>query len=304
MTKITRLYGSLLLVFTLLTVGPLVSLAEAADCRALEVSIRKERSLLKKKALISDAIKVCPRDAAIIYQDGYSYERFRKYEAAIQSYKQAISIEPGFAKAYFSIGDIQMLLNNYKEAVNYYQQGLAYEPDDGRAKTSLKEARAKLGGLTGAVVDSPPSAPAPALTAAASSKKPEPKVAVKPRPAVVSAEAPIMRLQVPFYKKTATLSQEAKDVLGVVVGQAMNRKDLSGRVYEIGGHTDNLGDASKNYELSKQRAGNVQKYLTKEFGVAPARFKLAYHGEKKPKSPNNSPANQKLNRRVEFTKLD
>jgi outer membrane protein OmpA-like peptidoglycan-associated protein len=311
MTKTTRLYGSLLIVFALLTVGTLVSMAEAADCKALEVSIRKERSLIKKKAMIADAIKVCPKDAAIVYQDGYSSERLRKYEDAVRSYKKAISIDPGFAKAYFSIGDIQMLTKNYKEAVNYYQQGLRYQPADGRAKASLKEARTNLGELTGTVASPPPApaptpapAPAPAPTVAASSKKPEPKAAVKPKAAVVYAEAPIMRLQVPFYKKTAALSQEARDVLGVVVGQAMNRKDVSGLGYEIGGHTDNLGDASKNYELSKQRANNVQKYLTAEFGVAPARLKLAYHGQKKPKVSNKNPANQKLNRRVEFTKLN
>ncbi len=303
MTKTTRFYGSLLIVLVLLAIGPLVSMAEAADCKALEVSIRKERSLIKKKAMIVDAIKVCPNDVAIIYQDGYSSERLRKYEDAVLSYKKAISIDPGFAKAYFSIGDIQMLTKNYKEAVNYYQQGLRHQPADGRAKASLQEARTKLGELTGTVVASPPPAPAP--TVAAGSKKPEPKAVVKPKVAVVYAEAPIMRLQVPFYKKTATLSQEAKDVLGVVVGQAMNRKDVSGgRGYEIGGHTDNLGDASKNYELSKQRANNVQKYLAAEFGIAPARLKLAYHGQKKPRLPNNSPANQKLNRRVEFTKLN
>ena len=70
MTKTTRFYGSLLIVLVLLAIGPLVSMAEAADCKALEVSIRKERSLIKKKAMITDALKVCPRDVAIIYQDG------------------------------------------------------------------------------------------------------------------------------------------------------------------------------------------------------------------------------------------
>ncbi|MBE9523236.1 MAG: tetratricopeptide repeat protein, partial [Proteobacteria bacterium] len=128
MTKTTRLYGSLLIGFVLLAVGPLAGMAKAADCKALEVSIRKERSLIKKKAMITDAIKVCPNDAGIMYQDGYSYERLRKYEDAVRSYKKAISIDPGFAKAYFSIGDIQMLTKNYKEAVNYYQQGLRHQP--------------------------------------------------------------------------------------------------------------------------------------------------------------------------------
>jgi outer membrane protein OmpA-like peptidoglycan-associated protein len=74
--------------------------------------------------------------------------------------------------------------------------------------------------------------------------------------------------------------------------------------FEIGGHTDNLGNADRNYDISKKRAIVVQKYLTEGFGIAPDRLKLAYHGQKKPIVPNNSPANQKLNRRVDFSKID
>jgi len=313
MTK-TTLYCSLLVIFSLLASVPLASTAEAADCKALEMTIRKERSLIKKQTMIADAMKACPNDAAIVYQEGYSYERLRKYEKAVQSYKKAISIDPGYAKAYFSVGDILMLLKNDKEAVDYYQKGLRYEPGDGRAKASLKEARINLGELPGTTPEPPPaSAPAPKVAAsdkkaapkaAASDKKAAPKAAVKPKGAVIYTDAPIMRLQVPFYKKTATLSQEAKDVLGVVVGQAMNRKEMAGLSFEVGGHTDNLGDAKKNYEISKQRANNVQKYLKDEFGIAPARLKLAYYGQKKPKVSNSSPANKKLNRRVEFSKRD
>ena len=300
MTKTTKIYGLFLTISVLLAAGPLASVAPAADCKALEMSIRKERNLIKKKTMIADAIKACPNDAGIFYQEGYSNERLRKYEEAVQSYKKAISIDPAFAKAYFSIGDVQMLLKNYKEAASYYQKGLGHAPGDGRAEASLREARSKLGVLTGKV--SPP--PAPAKPAVASSKKAEKKKAVaKPKVAVSYIDAPIMRLQVPFHKKTATLSQEAKDVLGVVVGQAMSRKDMAGVSFEVGGHTDNLGDASKNYEISKQRANNVQKYLKDDFGVTQTRLKPAYHGQKKPKVSNSSPANQKLNRRVEFTKL-
>ena len=307
MTRI-RLYSSFLIIFALLVAGPLAGMAEAADCKAFETAIRKERSLIKKQTMIAEAMKECPKDAAIVYQSGYSYERLRKYEEAVQSYKKAIAIDPAFAKAYFSIGDVQMLLKNYKEAAEHYKNGLRYEPGDGRAKASLSEARAKLGEPTPVSAPPPPAPAAPKV--AVSSKKAEPKVAVKPKevakPKVASiyTDAPIVRLQVPFHKKTTALSQEAKDVLGVVVGQAMGRKDMSSLNFEISGHTDNLGNASKNLDISKKRAANVQKYLQDEFGINPARLKMAYHGQKKPNVPNNSPANQKLNRRVEFSKLN
>ena len=119
MTKTAIKYCSVLVLAALWMAEPLADLAAAADCKALEMSIRRERSLITKQSMISDAIKACPKDAAIMYQDGYSNERLRKYEEAIKSYKKAISIDPDYAKAYFSIGDVQMLLKNYKEAVSY-----------------------------------------------------------------------------------------------------------------------------------------------------------------------------------------
>ncbi len=125
-------------------------------------------------------------------------------------------------------------------------------------------------------------------------------MAVAPKFAV----APITRLNVPFHQKSIDLSQDAQDVLSVVVGQAMNRKDIRGNSFEVGGHTDNLGDAGKNYDISKKRAINVKKYLTEGFGIDSSRLKLAYHGQKKSKVPNNSPANQAINRRVDFIKID
>ena len=286
-------------------VNPVGGVAVAADCKAFKDSIRKERGLMKKKALIEEAMKACPKDAEIVYQNGYTYERLRKYEEAMEYYRKAISLDKGFAKAYFSIGDIQMLLKNYQEAVDSYISGLKHAPSDSRARASLGEARQKYRALTGKEA---PNAPA-AKTVASSPPASAPKVQAKAAPkkasgSVSSAEAPILRLQIPFYKKTTNLSQDAKDVLSVVVAQAMNRTDMRASKFEIGGHTDNQGNANKNYEISKKRANNVQNYLTKGLGIAPSRLKVAYHGQKKPRMPNSSAANKEINRRVEFTKID
>lgn len=284
----------------LVSMGCLAGVADAADCKALSSSIRNERGLMKKKGLIEDAMKVCPRDAEIVYQNGYSYERLRKYEDALQNYRKAISLDAGMAKAYFSVGDIQMLLKNYQEAVDSYIAGLKQSPSDTRARASLEKARGGYLALTGKEA---PKAPGGASPVAA--PKSEAKAAPKKKSLSASvAEAPILRLQVPFYKKTSGLSQDAKDVLGVVVGQAMNRPDMQGSSFEVGGHTDNQGNANKNYEISKARANSVHGYLTKDLGVKSSRLKLAYHGQKKPRVANSSAANKEMNRRVDFTKLD
>lgn len=304
----TKTMYAVLLGTVLVLVSSIGEVAVAADCKALNASIRKERGLMQKKALIEDAMKVCPKDAEVVYQNGYTFERLRKYEDAIKYYRKAISLDNDFAKAYFSIGDIQMLLKNYQEAVDSYISGLGHAPSDRRARASLKEARQKYRQLTGKEAPDAPGGVV-ATVKKASGAAPPPKTRAKAVPKKASgpasfAEVPILRLQVPFHKKTASLSQDAKDVLSVVVGQAMNRSDMRGSSFEVGGHTDNQGDASKNYEISKKRANAAHRYLTKDLGVAATRLKLAYHGQKKPRVPNSSAANKEINRRVDFTKID
>ncbi|MEN8134446.1 MAG: OmpA family protein [Thermodesulfobacteriota bacterium] len=287
----------------LLTVALCSGVALAADCKALHDGIRKERVLLKKKALVEAALKVCSNDPAIIYQDGYILERFRKYKDALVRYRRAISLDAGYAKAYFSIGDIETLQNNYREAVVAYTEGLRLEPGNDRARGSLAKvavlAKKRGGGAAGSGHAAPVVAPASVAPVS-------PVVAKKTVGSAkgAAAVAPITRLNVPFQQKSTALSQDARDVLSVVVGQAMTRKDMRGNSFEVGGHTDNRGDAKENYNVSKKRAINVKKYLTEGFGIDSSRLKLVYHGQKKAKVPNTSPANRAINRRVDFSKID
>lgn len=68
---------------------------------------------------------------------------------------------------------------------------------------------------------------------------------------------------------------------------------------EIAGHTDDVGPAAKNLELSEKRARAVADYLISK-GVDKSRFTVKGYGEKSPVAPNNTEENQKKNRRVEF----
>ena len=69
---------------------------------------------------------------------------------------------------------------------------------------------------------------------------------------------------------------------------------------EIAGHTDDVGAAASNLELSKKRARAVLTYLTDK-GINASRLKAAGYGETKPQVPNSNAENQQINRRVEFT---
>lgn len=289
------------------------SLAAAADCKALAEAISQERTLMTKKTLIEEAMKVCPRDAEIVYQHGYTLERLRKYDEALRSYRKAISLDGGYAKAYFSIGDVQMILRNYEESAQAYEAGLRHEPGDARAAASLQEVRNRYKVVTGKALGSTSSLADSSKDAdeKLADSKPDPKPESKPEPKLepkvdegpLQVTAPILRLQVPFVNSTTDLSQEAQDVLSLVVGQAMRRKDMQASRFEVAGHTDNLGDPARNQEISRQRAEVVQRYLTENFGIASERLPVAAYGQTRPRVPNNSPANQELNRRVEFTKI-
>ncbi|WP_425402123.1 OmpA family protein [Hymenobacter norwichensis] len=68
---------------------------------------------------------------------------------------------------------------------------------------------------------------------------------------------------------------------------------------EISGHTDNVGTAATNRELSQRRAKTVVDYLTQK-GIAQDRLTSAGYGDTQPVAPNTTKANRQLNRRTEF----
>lgn len=67
----------------------------------------------------------------------------------------------------------------------------------------------------------------------------------------------------------------------------------------IEGHTDDVGKDEYNMALSQRRAESVAAYLVAQ-GVDKGRITTKWYGEAQPKYPNDSKANQTLNRRVEF----
>ena len=67
----------------------------------------------------------------------------------------------------------------------------------------------------------------------------------------------------------------------------------------IEGHTDSIGDADYNLELSHQRADAVKDYLVREFGISWARLKTKGYGEEKPIVDNDVESIRHKNRRVE-----
>ena len=69
---------------------------------------------------------------------------------------------------------------------------------------------------------------------------------------------------------------------------------------KLSGHTDNVGKAAKNLQLSKDRATSVRTYLVNK-GVDAANIESEGFGSSKPIASNNTAAGRAKNRRVEVS---
>ena len=70
----------------------------------------------------------------------------------------------------------------------------------------------------------------------------------------------------------------------------------------IEGHTDSIGEAPHNLDLSRRRADAVKKVLNGQFGVEEQRLATAGLGATKPLGTNDTPDGRANNRRVEFVR--
>ena len=71
----------------------------------------------------------------------------------------------------------------------------------------------------------------------------------------------------------------------------------------ITGHTDNVGTAASNLDLSKRRAASVARVLTEQFSIASDRLAAQGKGDTQTVADNAKPEGRAMNRRVEFAKL-
>jgi outer membrane protein OmpA-like peptidoglycan-associated protein len=102
-----------------------------------------------------------------------------------------------------------------------------------------------------------------------------------------------------FVRSAAQLlpqSYQELDRLVVILNQHPTLK------IELGGHTDNLGQASLNLDLSLQRVDAVKEYLVAN-GIDSSRLLTKGYGDTQPVARNDRELDRRRNRRVEFTIL-
>ena len=82
------------------------------------------------------------------------------------------------------------------------------------------------------------------------------------------------------------------------LGKALSDHRLKNSIFEIQGHTCNLGREDYNLWLSQKRAEAVKHYMVRHFGLSTNQLKAVGYGPKKPKWSNSSEKGRALNRRV------
>jgi outer membrane protein OmpA-like peptidoglycan-associated protein len=106
---------------------------------------------------------------------------------------------------------------------------------------------------------------------------------------------PFVLSGVNFDTGKAILRPESKDKLDVVAEFMQHKRRAQ---VEISGHTDNVGKAKTNKDLSAKRANACKAYLVSK-GIDSARISAVGYGGERPVAPNDTEENRQKNRRIE-----
>jgi len=117
-----------------------------------------------------------------------------------------------------------------------------------------------------------------------------------------SGNAPSVNLSVQFQKGSADLTASAMQTLNEL-GKALNQPALATYRFRIEGHTDTVGTADYNKELSDRRAAAVVAYLAATFKVDRTRLEAVGMGEQGLLVPTPDQTSEPRNRRVVVVNL-
>lgn len=104
---------------------------------------------------------------------------------------------------------------------------------------------------------------------------------------------------VTFKVNSSELSQGGKEELNIL-GYFMQDEQYKVYSLDIVGHTDSIGSAQYNQNLSTARAKTIYDYLIATFDIKAEKLSYTGKGEEFPISSNSSYAGREKNRRVEF----
>lgn len=103
-------------------------------------------------------------------------------------------------------------------------------------------------------------------------------------------------LDIQFEINEKGIQREEKEKLAVI-GTFLTKYPET--TAEIEGHTDNVGTAQYNMELSQQRADSVVSYLVDTLHIDPARLTAVGYGDTRPLADNDTELGKRKNRRID-----
>ena len=99
-----------------------------------------------------------------------------------------------------------------------------------------------------------------------------------------------------FETNSADLTASSTATLDSAVKTLQKRSDIK---VEVAAHTDSMGQAAYNLDLSNRRAASVMDYLVAH-GIKASRLSAKGYGETQPRADNGTAAGRAKNRRVEL----
>lgn len=99
-----------------------------------------------------------------------------------------------------------------------------------------------------------------------------------------------------FRSASADIETESESILRRIVAILQSCPEAA---IQVGGHTDNVGDAEANRRLSQSRAESVSAYLVRA-GIPAGRLKAVGFGQDHPVASNETETGRRRNRRIEF----
>ncbi len=119
--------------------------------------------------------------------------------------------------------------------------------------------------------------------------------------AEVASTKPKIDLDIQFDYNSAEISKASMPSVQEL-GKALSDPGLKGSTFVVAGHTDAIGSAAYNQDLSERRADTIKRYLTATYGINGADLVTVGYGKSKPKDPN-APMDP-INRRVQVVNMD
>lgn len=276
----------------------LPALAEE-DCKKAREIYSETGRLLKfeeRKAGFKRAVELCPGYAEAYVNLADAYDNLNEFDDAEKYYNEAVKLGLVSTIPFIGLGEVYLKTGRYAAAEAAFTKGFAIDPESDRIRSGLRVARERI--------KSPHTYLAADRIKDCLLRDSEFQLmCMCPEDHYSFMKKWICIPTIRFASGSWALSADARRQLNEI-GKVLNSPEAADRRALIIGHSDSLGSAEANGELSKQRAAEVLNYLSDNLNVAGGRLKQLFFGPDHPRADNSTPKGRAANRRVEIVIQD